>query len=897
MPKNQNTLLDFDDDDMLTPNVAPSQSNVFPPPFPSSNNNSMRSMNSTDEFNQHSSGVNTQQHLMATKNDVFTPTTPTTIPENTSFIQLKKFVELTSGSQQHLLDNDNAKVISPMIQTKLAQRKVLEIIKELDGYMAESQDPKKMNGSKISKVLDELTLYFATENMVDEKLPYHVSVSLAIDVDRISSTMTTLVNRLLTLLGVDDRRVVALVHYMLSEINLPRDLREKTLSALKSEFTKSAENNCVRGYCLRTIDRICRSSFPSRKDAAGHLKDLYEMIQMVVKDLGKENSFSTKKGLISKLFKDTDKEEKLFLLRTALQIVKNSISDPVLTKGILENVIVCVKNKSPHCSRDASTVIAGLVTISPGPTLFAFSSSIPQFEVNTDKKKPTKAITHSKLKELKDDKKVELFPTMNAQDVFSRFYLARICSSIIKPMVFSSEEAEESEDAPYEQKYIDTLKHLLHDEDLTIFFETVKQVSLRNFKFFLEKDIHQEKSLTLEFVVTRICNSLNKSKPQIQIHAACRATYYLMRCYERFRAILDADPYSSLSQNTPEMKQANAIFQKLYKKIDSVLIHDCSFVKFQAFKACIWRLDKVSQVVRRLKMEIKSNVNWMPFHIHELLMTLLEFSKNRPSVFDEFANLCSYICIDLSERVDVDLLIALFKQLIPTKQKDQRQIELTTRFLSMVFTILDECLTGSKESSELAFSILTFLGEYANKICDEPSVHEKESTEDSGTVNITDPKIIYEQPDTFDIHNAAMKSIILKLIQNTMYNTPQIRTCCLEGLAKIAFRSLDPIRLFVYEFLSYMSQHEYFGVSAKCKSITNVLDEVYLLQQHFVKLTSSKDVTDEAIVAFFDDHERVKEKINFFARSNPAFLPLGNDSRQFLKRAFDVKHQQGFLRQ
>lgn len=155
-------------------------------------------MNSMDDLNQQSSGINTQQHLTATKNDMFTPTTPTTIPENTSFVQLKKFVELTSGNQQHLLDNDNAKIISPIIQAKLAQRKVLEIIKELDGYMTESQDPKKLNGSKISKVLDELTLYFATENMVDEKLPYHVSVSLAIDVDRISSTMTTLVNRLLT---------------------------------------------------------------------------------------------------------------------------------------------------------------------------------------------------------------------------------------------------------------------------------------------------------------------------------------------------------------------------------------------------------------------------------------------------------------------------------------------------------------------------------------------------------------------------------------------------------------------------------------------------------------------------------------------------------------------------
>jgi len=684
---------------------------------------------------------------------------------------------------------------------------------------------------------------------------------------------------------------------MLSEINLPRDQREKVLTVLKKSFAKTNENNCIRAYCLRTFDRICRSSFPSRKEAAPYLKDLFEMVQFVVKDLGKENSFASKKGFMSKLFKDTDKEEKIFLFRTCLQIVKNSIGDPVLTKGIMENVIIAAKNKDGDCARDALTVLSGLVSIGPASTLLAFSSSLPQFEANNDKKKVViKNISYSKLKDMKD-KKVDVYPTMNAEDSFSRFYLARVCATVIKPMVFSSEESEETEDAPYEQKYVDTLKHLLHDEDLMIFFETVKQVSSRNFKFFLEKDIQQEKSLTLDFVVTRICNSLNKSKPQIQIHAACKATYYLMRCFERFRAIIDADPYSSFSQNTPEMKQANAIFQKLYKKIDTVLIHDCSFVKFQAFKASIWRLDKVSQIVRRLKMEIKSNVNWMPFHIHELLMTLLDFSKNRPTVFDEFANLCSYICIYLSERVDVDLLIALFKQLIPTKQKDERQIELTTRFLSMVFSVLDECLTGSKESSELTFAILIFLGEYANKICDEPSVNEKESIEDSGSINISDPKQIYQQVDTFDIHNQAMKSIILKLIQNTMYNTPQIRTCCLEGLAKIAFRSLDPIRLFVYEFLSYMSQHEYFGVSAKCKSITNVLDEVYLLQQSFIKLTTAKDVTDESLVQFFDEHERVKEKISFFARSNPAFLPLGNPSRPFLKRAFDVKHQQSFLKQ
>ncbi|KAL9643331.1 hypothetical protein ABK040_014786 [Willaertia magna] len=827
-----------------------------------------------------------------------TPPTPTTIPENSTFIQLKKFVELTSGNQQHLLDNENSKVISPLIINKIQQRKVSEILKELEQLAYEAQDPKKANTSKITKIFDDLSIYFATENMVDEKLPYHASVSLALDGDRLSSNMSSLLSYLLNLLKVDDKRVVAYVHYLLSEIHLPRELRDRVLNSLKNEFLRNGGENgsfLIKAFCLRTFDRILRSSFISRKEATPFVKDLIQMVQTTCKELGKENAFATKKGFISKLFKDTDKEEKLYLLRTSLQIVKNYVIDNNMVQGLLENIIISARNKNSECVRDALTVLAGLSLNNNGPTLFAYSSSIPQFESATvDKSKKgsslVKGITYSKLKEVKLDKKSELLPTSNVEDNFSRFYLTRICATLIKPMRSSNdEEVEETEEAPYEQKYLDTLKHLLHDEDLMVFFEGIKQISLRNFKFFLEKDIQQEKSLTLDFVVTRICNSLSKSKPQIQIHAACKATYYLMRSFEKFRAMIDSDPYSSFSKDSPEMKQGQAILQKLYKRLDTMLIHDCSFIKFQAFKASIWRLDKVPQVVRRLKMEIKSNVNWMPFHIHELLITLLDFSRNRPNVFDEFANLCSYICIYLSDRVDVDLLIALFKQLIPTKQKDERQVELTTRFLAMVFTILDECLTGSRESTELTFSILTFLGEYANKICDEPSVNEKDSIE-IVTSTITDPKDIFNQSDVFDIQNGAMKSIVLKLIQNAMYNTPQIRTCCLEGLAKIAFRSLDPIRLFVYEFLSYMSQHEYFGVSAQCKSITNVLDEIYMLQQTFIKLTATKAPTDDELCSFFDEHERVKEKINFFARSHPSFLPLGLETKAFLKRAFDVKH-------
>ena len=185
MPNNktEENLLDFDDD-MLTPvSTHHHQPQAFHQPTASSDMGTPQLQ---------------QPHLASVRGESFSVSTPTSIPENTNFVQLKKFVELTSGNQQHLLENDNTKIISPLIHTKLLQRKVLDFLKELDLYMSESQDIKKLNASKISKVLDEVSLYFATENMVDEKLPYHVSVSLAIDGDRISSTMSTLLNRLIS---------------------------------------------------------------------------------------------------------------------------------------------------------------------------------------------------------------------------------------------------------------------------------------------------------------------------------------------------------------------------------------------------------------------------------------------------------------------------------------------------------------------------------------------------------------------------------------------------------------------------------------------------------------------------------------------------------------------------
>jgi len=189
-------LLDFDDD-----TVVNTQHHDDTRSTSSSSSNKMRNTFTSEDL---SSISGASHHHLAGKNDPSfstatpTPSTPTGIPENTTFVQLKKFVELTSGNQQHLLDIEATKIVSPMITAKIAQRRIGDVLKELEILLAESsQDPKKMNIGKVTKVFDDLSIYFATENMVDERLPYHASVSLAIDGDRLSSTMAGLLTRLI----------------------------------------------------------------------------------------------------------------------------------------------------------------------------------------------------------------------------------------------------------------------------------------------------------------------------------------------------------------------------------------------------------------------------------------------------------------------------------------------------------------------------------------------------------------------------------------------------------------------------------------------------------------------------------------------------------------------------
>jgi hypothetical protein len=209
----------------------------------------------------------------------------------------------------------------------------------------------------------------------------------------------------------------------------------------------------------------------------------------------------------------------------------------------------------------------------------------------------------------------------------------------------------------------------------------------------------------------------------------------------------------------------------------------------------------------------------------------------------------------------------------------------------MIFRILDQAWNGSKHCQQLSLFLYTFLGEYANRICDEPATVEKNVTDSNYDPELKKlrPTEIFVRNELWDIMIPSMKSIILRLMHSAMYNTPQVRVACIDSLSKMAFRSLDPIRLYIYQFLSQLIDQDHFGISTTCSNIVQLLDELYALQQDFIKIATTENVPDIQLAEFFDHHEQVKEKIAFYCRFPPSFLPLGLASKSFLAKGFNIK--------
>ncbi|KAL0488070.1 hypothetical protein AKO1_015259 [Acrasis kona] len=779
--------------------------------------------------------------------------------------------------------------LSQVIAVRISARPALELIRELQIASRDS----KNNRSKILKLLEDLSIYFAVEALNEEKFN-----SASVIGKNLSATMSAFLSQIIQLFELDERKNTPYLHYFISDINLNPEDKHNLALVMKREYATRV-TLYQKAYALRSLSRLCRLN-----RTPAEFSTLTEILNDVMKNFGQPESIAVKRNLKSLLgVTDKDKTEKLFLLRTALQTFKDFVHDPNVYQPYMAEVFNAARNRDGETARDAIVLLSSIASRT-GKHNESFSSILPHFVITRNALMAgalTNQISHpvsvfdlSKFNQ-NDLKKNTLLPCSNPEHVFARFHLARICAHAIdlpRSGFFNEEEQSLGEDTAGGPKFKETLNYLLHDEELTVFFEAVKTASQRSFEYFTDKDVYQQTQMILDHVVSRICSSLKKGKPQIQLHAACRAAGFLSTSFSLFLSRVESSDSTTSRGDVAILKNT---MRRLYQKVEDVgLGYDCTFVRLAAYKCLVWREDEIEGIIDRLKIEIKNNETLIPFHLHEIMSAMLSFAKEQPRIFKHFEEVCSYICITIPERVDTEMLIGMFSSLIPTKSRTREQNEMISSFLTMIFRILDDSLTGSKQSLELSLTLYEFLGEYANKICDEPSLTERNilNTNHDPELKKLKPNEVFKRDELWDIMVGSVKSIVLRFMHSTLYNTPQIRVACLDGLTKIAFRSLDPVRLYIYQFFSSLTQSDDFGISSHCSDVTQLLDELYHLQQHFVKLTTNENVSDRDLVYFFDTHEQIKEKISFFCRFAPSFLPLGLPTKTYLARGFNAKKRE-----
>jgi hypothetical protein len=154
---------------------------------------------------------------------------------------------------------------------------------------------------------------------------------------------------------------------------------------------------------------------------------------------------------------------------------------------------------------------------------------------------------------------------------------------------------------------------------------------------------------------------------------------------------------------------------------------------------------------------------------------------------------------------------------------------------------------------------------------------------------------MYERFDTFDIQNGALKSIILRLMQNCLYSDPQIRLCCVEGLGKLAFTNPDPIRIFIYEFLFNIKDSYDFGITTETLNILHLLNELYEVDEILVDLMEitnclTEEKYEKKILRFYQKHDSVVEKITCLCniQNFHEFYPLGQESKDYLTKGIEI---------
>jgi len=643
-----------------------------------------------------------------------------------------------------------------------------------------------------------------------------------------------------------------------------------------------SHNLTIKAFALRFLKRFLTMVASNDSIRVEITKRLSEHILAICKTYGlasgdAKGKFKLLNAMKNKM-KEKELDERVHVVQAAMEVVASLHRE--VDVNVAPFVASITRRREPELAREAVRALVALTSPSGTTFLIPLAPQLPEFERYTKKDESTDFVSQVKQKR---HKKEELYPLMNIEDTEARRYFVKLCTTVLPPLPKDwSDPAKVYELKRYAkpelQKWLKCLYCMYHDAEHTVFLDALSVVPRKNWAVFLEVDPLFKDVQLAKYVIERLCQCLRSDEQDSHLSLnATKAAYIFVSGFVIFRSRFPAQITDTIEE----------YMFSLWSTLSALHSSPDDEVRVKAYKVSLWHTRQVHIVVDQLKMEIQGNRSWSPLKLHELSVSLQQHSFVHKEVFDSLEDFCRYLCVQYSSRIDISLLMVLCKNQI----RDDRARIFGARILKLLYFIMDHCMDGSKVAQNLILSIVDFLGEHANKICDEPSTSSKRIINSEPQIFSSDDKPsnkeIFFRPETFDIQNPAMKSIVARLMKCATYSTTVIRVSAVTSLAKIAFRSLDPIRLYIYQCLVFLEQSPIFGVNHQCAHIVCVLDQVYELHQQFYNLIITPNPTRDSLSRFAQQHDLIQEKIHFFCSFPKSWLPLGEESRELV----DISHE------
>lgn len=671
--------------------------------------------------------------------------------------------------------------------------------------------------------------------------------------------------------------------------NAQHNVQSPSFSLFKSLFTSDQKQSLLDSIMkqVSSTDLTVRSfgnrfllRFLSLLDLSDGIrseikKRLAEIVQKNIAEFGLSSGDSKGKIKVRNLLKLKDKssDEKIDLVVSCMEIIIAIPED--MTETIRDHVSKITKRHEPHLAKEALNALVAL-TQNEGGYLTKLASFLPEFDKIPKKDSDCFYLSQKKQKKIK---KEDMFPNMNLEDVDSRKYFIKLCLSVIPSIP-----REWNHEIPYElkkftndslQKWLKCTYSMFYDADDHVFLEAINNIPKKNWAVFLESDPIDNSIILLKSVVDRLNNMIQMESDSNILLSIVKSTYSFVSYFVIFK-------FKFQKQISADI---DAYMESLWATISTLHYSPDSAIRMRAYKSSIWNTNNVHNTVEQLKMEIQGNRAWNPNKIFELVCSLQYHSYIHYEVFDVLGDLCRYLCIQYSSRIETYHLVELCKKQL---KEDKIQI-FGSKVLSMIIFIMDNCLDGSKFGQNILLSLVEFLGEYSIPICslntDKKIINANIRNEFLGI------KEKFFRPELYDIQNPAMKSIVSRLMKYATYSYTTTRVAAVKSLERIALLSPDPVRLSIYQFFIYLEQNSVYGLSQQCRSTILLLDEIYELQQEYYQLATNLNPTQTIIESFRTANNLIVEKAKFYCSVPDDWSPLGDDATKFLPQKVTINPQ------